>query len=74
MTDNLAGSQTYTAEQLARWADRIADGRDDFPSALAKSDRDQLAELVRERLRNRLIRHISRAVANRLGNDRELPL
>lgn len=69
MTDQHAESRAYTPEQLALWADRIADGRDEFPSALAKSDSTQLSEFVRERLRSRLIRHIARAIADRLGQE-----
>jgi len=68
---NRAESGAYTADQLALWADRIAEGRDELPSDSGDSDRTRLAEMVRERLRNRLIRHIARAIANRLGRADE---
>jgi len=60
----------YTPEQLARLADWIADGRDAFPSDLNDSDHALLTELVRKRLRVRLIRHIARAIASWLGRKR----
>lgn len=56
-----------TSDQIARWADRIADGRDEFPTALAEPDRSALADVVRLRLRDRLIQLIARAIAARLA-------
>lgn len=55
-----------TAEQVARWADVIAEGRDDFPEDLSSPSRVLLLAAVRERLRRRLVRHIARAIAARL--------
>jgi len=56
-----------TSEQIARWADRIADGRDEFPADLAEPDRSALAEAVRARLRDRLVRLVARAIAGRMA-------
>lgn len=52
-------------DQIARWADRIADGRDEFPTDLAEPDRSALADAVRLRLRDRLITLVARAIAAR---------
>ena len=52
-----------TPDQIARWADRIADGRDEFPAALTDPDRAALADAVRDRL----VRLVARAVAGRLA-------
>lgn len=54
-------------DQIARWADRIADGRDEFPTDLADPDRSALAEAVRLRLRDRLMKLVARAIAARLA-------
>jgi len=56
-----------TSEQIARWAERIADGRDEFPADLGEPDRSVLADAVRVRLRDRLVRHVARAIAGRLA-------
>jgi hypothetical protein len=55
-----------TPEQVNRWADVIAEGRDVFPEGLPSPRRERLLAAVRERLRNRLVRFIARAVAARL--------
>jgi hypothetical protein len=55
-----------TEEQGERWADVIADGRDVFPDGLPSPWRERLLAAVRDRLRNRLVRFIARAVAARL--------
>ena len=55
-----------TPEQADRWADVIAEGRDDFPDDLSSPSRERLLAAVRERLRGRLVRHIARAIAARL--------
>jgi hypothetical protein len=54
-------------DQIARWADRIADGRDEFPADLAEPDRSALADAVRLRLRDRLVRLVARAIAGRVA-------
>lgn len=56
-----------TPDQIARWADRIADGRDEFPADLGEPDRSALADAVRVRLRDRLVRLVARAIAGRLA-------
>ncbi len=60
-------ASTLTPDQIARWAERIADGRDEFPADVADPDRSALADAVRSRLRDRLIRHVARAIAGRLA-------
>jgi hypothetical protein len=45
------------------WAELIADGRDQFPAGLPPPDRDRLLAEVRRRRRERLVRHIARAIA-----------
>ena len=47
----------------------IADGRGEFPTGLAPPDRDRLLAAVRRRLRDRMVRHIARAIAARLRRD-----
>jgi len=54
------------ADQIARWADRIAEGEDEFPAELSQLNRDALAEAVRARLRERLLHLIAGAVAHRM--------
>jgi hypothetical protein len=56
-----------TTDQIARWADRIADGRDEFPADLGEPDRSALAEAVRARLRDRLVRLVARAIAGQMA-------
>jgi hypothetical protein len=51
---------------VARWADLIADGRGDLPDGLADVDRERLLAAVRQRLRERLVHLIARAIAARL--------
>lgn len=53
-------------DQVARWADLIADGRGDLPDDLSPEDRQRLLAAVRQRLRDRLVRLIARAIAWRL--------
>jgi len=53
-------------DQIDRWADLIADGRDAFPKGLPAPDHERLLGAVRERLRGRLVRLIARAIAARL--------
>jgi hypothetical protein len=60
-----------TGDQIAIWADRIADGRDEFPADLSEPDRSALADAVRRGLRDRLVRYIARAVASRLAAERD---
>ena len=64
-----AGPAGLAGDQVDRWADLIADGRGEFPTDLAPTDRDRLAAAVRRRLRDRLFRHIARAVAARLRRE-----
>ena len=60
-----------TSDQIARWTDRIADGQDEFPADLSDPDRSVLAEAVRRGLRDRLLRHVARAVACQLAGERD---
>jgi hypothetical protein len=53
-------------DQVARWADLIADGRGDLPGDLSPGDRPRLLAAVRQRLRDRLVRLVARAIAERL--------
>ena len=55
-----------TDDQVNRWADLSADGRDAFPEGLPAPDHERLLAAVRERLRGRLVRLIARAIAARL--------
>jgi hypothetical protein len=63
------GLHGLTDDQVSRWADLIADGRDDLPDGLPAQDRERLAEAVRRRLRDRMLRLIARAIAARLRRD-----
>jgi hypothetical protein len=63
---------TLTQEQVQRWADLIADGRDSFPANLSPFDRDRLLAEVRRRRRDRLVLHIARAIACDLRGARPL--
>lgn len=55
-----------SGDQVARWADLIADGRGDLSDDLSSEDRQRLLAAVRQRLRDRLVRLIARAIAWRL--------
>ena len=52
-----------TPQQVARWAELIAEGHGDFPVDLAPPERDWLLVEVRSHLRDRLVHHIARAIA-----------
>jgi hypothetical protein len=56
-------------DQICRWADRIAEGRDGMPDDLPPPDRDRLAAEVWRRLRDRLIRHVARAIAAQIRRE-----
>jgi hypothetical protein len=60
------GEPKLILEQIERWAELIADGRDTFPEGLAAPDHERLLAAVRERLSGRLVRLIARAIADRL--------
>src|SRR5262249_50888357 len=49
--------------EIDRWADLIADGQASFPADLPPIDQDRLRAAVQRRRRNRLVRHIARAIA-----------
>jgi hypothetical protein len=55
-----------TAEQIDRWSELIADGRDPFPEDLPPADHERLLIAVRRRLRGRLVHLIARAIAVQL--------
>jgi hypothetical protein len=59
-----------TDEQVCRWAELIAGG-DLFPADLPPPDRDRLLAEVRRRRRDRLVRHIARAIARDLRGQPE---
>ena len=66
--ERAATSQDTPARRLAPdelrcRADLIAAGRDEFPVDLPPSDRDRLWAEVRRRRRDRLVRHVARAIA-----------
>jgi hypothetical protein len=61
-----ASAPGLTDDQVNRWADLIADGRDAFPEGLPAPDHERFLAAVRERLRGRLVRLIARAIAARL--------
>ena len=60
-----------TAVQIDRWANMIADGRCDLPDDLAAGDRDRMVIAVRQRLRDRLLQLIARAIAAEIRRDLE---
>ena len=55
-----------TREQLARLAEHVADEGSGIPPDLAPDQERILTDLVRRRLRDRLIQYIARAVAQDL--------
>jgi hypothetical protein len=59
-------TSSLTEDQLHRWADLIADGRDTLPDDLPPFDRERLRVAVGHRLRGRMVRLIARAIAARL--------
>ncbi|MFM7148764.1 MAG: hypothetical protein ACKO23_02880 [Gemmataceae bacterium] len=65
-----ASPGTLNDDQVARWADRIAEGRDDFPEALTPGDRQRLLAAVRKRHHDRLVGLIARAIAWQLHRQR----
>jgi UDP:flavonoid glycosyltransferase YjiC (YdhE family) len=56
-------SGPLTPDQLARWAEVIADGECGLPRGLNKAQEQQLRDLVRRRLRQRLVQFIARQIA-----------
>src|SRR5437016_2203315 len=56
-------------DQVRRWAELIADGRGEVPDDLPPADRDRLGAAAIRRLRDRLVRHIARAVAREIHRD-----
>jgi hypothetical protein len=63
---------TLDCERLHRWAELIADGRDQFPADLPPPDRDRLLAKVRRRRHDRLVQHIARAIALDLRGAEQL--
>jgi hypothetical protein len=63
---NAPAATRLTTDQIDRWAERIAAGRDEFPADLTDPDRISLAAAVRVRLRDRLVRLVARSVAERM--------
>ena len=59
-----------TPGRLERLADLVADGQAELPDGLDPADERRLAELVRRRHRDRLVRFIARQIA--LDIHREL--
>jgi hypothetical protein len=55
--DNPAIPASLDHDQLDRWAQMIADGRSEFPNGLAPLHHDRLLAAVRQRLRDRMVRH-----------------
>lgn len=58
-----------SADQIGRWAELIAEGRDEVPVDLADADRERLKTAVRHRLRDRLVRLVARAIAMNLHRE-----
>jgi hypothetical protein len=52
-----------TSEQLARWAQLVADGQEAFPDEHSSLQRQQMLEQVRTRRRARLVNYICQQVA-----------
>jgi hypothetical protein len=65
-TSPASAAGSLADDQIDRWADLIADGRDAFPEGLPEPDHERLLAAVRRRLRDRLVRLIARAIAARL--------
>jgi hypothetical protein len=65
--DSPSGELTFG--QLRRWAELIADGRDEFPSGLRSDDHEVLRVEVRQLLRDRMVRLIARCVALQLHRE-----
>jgi hypothetical protein len=61
-----------TPEQVRRWAELIADGRDRFPADLQPPDREGLLAAVLRRRRDRLVQYIARAIASALRGAEHL--
>ena len=60
-------TSSLTENQLNRWADLIADGRDTLPDDLPPFDRERLRVAVGHRVRGRMVRLIAQAIAVRLS-------
>jgi hypothetical protein len=57
------------AESLTRLADLIASGRTPWPEGVSGEDARRLQDLVRHRLRARLLRFLARLIARDLDRD-----
>lgn len=64
-----ASPSELTGIQVARWAELIADGRDEFPTSLSQPAHERLLREVRRRLRARLVQFVARAIAAQLHRD-----
>ena len=58
-----------TDEQIGKLAELIADGRYPYPEDLGPEDDKRLQVQVRHRLRERLLRFITRAIARHLQRE-----
>jgi hypothetical protein len=58
-----------TDDQIGRLAEMIADGRCEIPNDLRPADQKRLSQGVRRRLRERLLRHVARAIAQQFHRE-----
>ncbi len=61
-----------SAESLSRIAEQVANQDIDLPEGLNPDQEQALIDLVRSRVRDRLVRHIARAIAQDLLRDRRI--
>jgi hypothetical protein len=54
---------------LARLAELVADGEAEFPTQMSEEDAEPLRRLIRQQLRERLMRYIARQIAVDLHNS-----
>ncbi len=71
--ESASTSGALTAEQLARWAELVANGETPFPKGLTRDQGHRLLELVCQRRRARLVQFIARAIAQEIWRRREQP-
>ena len=67
------GPSRLTNEQIERLAEIVADGRCPFPEDVVPGDAQRLKAQVRQRLQERMVRLIARAVAAHLHREPDRP-
>lgn len=64
-----ATTSPLSREQISKWAEMIAEGRDSFPDGLTAEEAKNLENAVRRRLRSRFLHLAAKAIAADFRNQ-----